>query len=207
MQYKKEKKKQDILYSCFLSFQSKFLTPLVFYCASKKGRKITRITREASLFKRSVRSFFRKIDFSFQKRSPFGRFICSTRPPLHSILTRADSSEQSVYLSLAAIRATAAMGSIHQSCQLIQPMLHLCQLDFLAKCFLMFRPHLLQTAYSTIRALSAHSAAEFNISPGRRTAIWSVASVPTARWGEMDRNDCQHSMWELWDIHFFTTSQ
>jgi hypothetical protein len=41
-----------------------------------------------------------------------------------------------------------------------------------------------------IRALSAHSAAEFNISPGRWQNVWLVAIVPTERWGKMDRNDC-----------------
>jgi hypothetical protein len=41
-----------------------------------------------------------------------------------------------------------------------------------------------------IRALSAHSATEFNISPGRGTAIWPVAIVSTQRSGKMDRNDC-----------------
>jgi hypothetical protein len=43
--------------------------------------------------------------------------------------------------------------------------------------------------YIYIRALSAHSATEFNISPGRWTAIWPVASVSTERWGKMERND------------------
>jgi hypothetical protein len=41
----------------------------------------------------------------------------------------------------------------------------------------------------SIRALSAPLATEFNISPDRWTAIWSMASVPTERWGEMDIND------------------
>jgi hypothetical protein len=45
-----------------------------------------------------------------------------------------------------------------------------------------------------IRALSAHLAAEFNISPGRWQHVWLVAIVPTKRWGEMDRNDC-HTAW------------
>jgi hypothetical protein len=45
-----------------------------------------------------------------------------------------------------------------------------------------------------IRALSAHSAAEFNISPGRWQRVWLVAIVPTERWGKMDRNDC-HTAW------------
>jgi hypothetical protein len=42
----------------------------------------------------------------------------------------------------------------------------------------------------TIRALSAHSAAEFNISPGRWQHVWLVAIVPTERLGKMHRNDC-----------------
>jgi hypothetical protein len=46
----------------------------------------------------------------------------------------------------------------------------------------------------TIRALSAHSAAEFNISPGRWQHVWVVAIVPPERWGKMDRNDC-HRAW------------
>jgi hypothetical protein len=41
-----------------------------------------------------------------------------------------------------------------------------------------------------IQALSAHSAAEFNISPGRWQHLWLVAIVPPKRWGKMDRNDC-----------------
>jgi hypothetical protein len=45
-----------------------------------------------------------------------------------------------------------------------------------------------------IRALSAHSAAEFNISPGRWQHLWLVAIVPPKRWGKMDRNDC-HTAW------------
>jgi hypothetical protein len=45
-----------------------------------------------------------------------------------------------------------------------------------------------------IRALSAHSAAEFNISPGRWQHVWLVAIVPPKRWGKMDRNDC-HTAW------------
>jgi hypothetical protein len=36
---------------------------------------------------------------------------------------------------------------------------------------------------ATIRALSAHSAAEFNISPGRWQHVWLVAIVPPERWG------------------------
>jgi hypothetical protein len=40
-----------------------------------------------------------------------------------------------------------------------------------------------------IRALSAHSAAEFNILHGRWQHVWLVAIVPVKRWGEMDRND------------------
>jgi hypothetical protein len=40
-----------------------------------------------------------------------------------------------------------------------------------------------------IRALSAHSAAEFNISPGRWQHVWLVAIVPPKRWGKIDRND------------------
>jgi hypothetical protein len=35
-----------------------------------------------------------------------------------------------------------------------------------------------------IRALSAHSAAEFNILPGRWQHVWLVAIVPTERWGK-----------------------
>jgi hypothetical protein len=46
-----------------------------------------------------------------------------------------------------------------------------------------------------IRALSAHSAAEYNISPGRWQHVWLVAIAPPERWGEMDRNDC-HTAWE-----------
>jgi hypothetical protein len=42
-----------------------------------------------------------------------------------------------------------------------------------------------------IRALSAHSAAEFNSSPSRWQHVWLVAIVPPERWGKMDRNDCQ----------------
>jgi hypothetical protein len=45
-----------------------------------------------------------------------------------------------------------------------------------------------------IRALSAHSAAEFNSSPGRWQHVWLVAIVPPERWGKMDRNDC-HTAW------------
>jgi hypothetical protein len=45
-----------------------------------------------------------------------------------------------------------------------------------------------------IRALSAHSAAEFNNSPGRWQHVWLVAIVPPERWGKMDRNDC-HTAW------------
>jgi hypothetical protein len=41
-----------------------------------------------------------------------------------------------------------------------------------------------------IRAWLAHSAAEFNILPGRWQHVWLVAIVPPERWGEMDRNDC-----------------
>jgi hypothetical protein len=41
-----------------------------------------------------------------------------------------------------------------------------------------------------IRALSAHSAAEFNILPSRWQHVWLVAIVPPERWGKMDRNDC-----------------
>jgi hypothetical protein len=46
----------------------------------------------------------------------------------------------------------------------------------------------------SIRALSAHSAAEFNISPGRWQHVWLVAIVPPERWEKMDRNDC-HTAW------------
>jgi hypothetical protein len=35
-----------------------------------------------------------------------------------------------------------------------------------------------------IRALSAHSAAKFNILPGRWQHVWLVAIVPPKRWGE-----------------------
>jgi hypothetical protein len=45
-----------------------------------------------------------------------------------------------------------------------------------------------------IRGLSAHSAAKFNISPGRWQQVWLVAIVPTKRWGEMDWRDC-HTAW------------
>jgi hypothetical protein len=45
-----------------------------------------------------------------------------------------------------------------------------------------------------IRALSAQSAAEFNISPGRWQHLWLMAIVPPKRWGKMDRNDC-HTAW------------
>jgi hypothetical protein len=45
-----------------------------------------------------------------------------------------------------------------------------------------------------IRALSAHSAAEFNSSPGRGQHVWLVSIVPPKRWGKMDRNDC-HTAW------------
>jgi hypothetical protein len=45
-----------------------------------------------------------------------------------------------------------------------------------------------------IRALSAHSADEFNSSPGRCQPVWLVAIVPPERWGKMDRNDC-HTAW------------
>jgi hypothetical protein len=50
------------------------------------------------------------------------------------------------------------------------------------------------TDYLPIRALSAHLAAEFNISPGRWQYIWLVAIVPPERWGKMDGNDC-HTAW------------
>jgi hypothetical protein len=49
-------------------------------------------------------------------------------------------------------------------------------------------------AMQHIRALSALSAAEFNISPGRWQHVWLVAIVPPERWGKMDRNDC-HTAW------------
>jgi hypothetical protein len=45
-----------------------------------------------------------------------------------------------------------------------------------------------------IRALSAHSAAKFNISPDRWQHVWLVAIVSPERWGKMDRNDC-HTAW------------
>jgi hypothetical protein len=45
-----------------------------------------------------------------------------------------------------------------------------------------------------IRALSAHSAAEFNILPGRWQHLWLVAIVPPKRWGKMDRNE-SHTAW------------
>jgi hypothetical protein len=48
--------------------------------------------------------------------------------------------------------------------------------------------------FNEIRALSAHSAAEFNISPGRWQHLWLVAIVPPKRWGKIDRNDC-HTAW------------
>jgi hypothetical protein len=47
---------------------------------------------------------------------------------------------------------------------------------------------------SYIRALSAHSAAEFNILPDRWQHVWLLAIVPPQRWGEMDRNEC-HTAW------------
>jgi hypothetical protein len=53
-----------------------------------------------------------------------------------------------------------------------------------------FRIH----CYVAIRALSAHSAGEFNSSPGRWQQVWLVAIVPPERWGKMDRNDC-HTAW------------
>jgi hypothetical protein len=56
-----------------------------------------------------------------------------------------------------------------------------------------------------IRALSAHSAAEFNILPGRWQHIWLVAIVPPKRWGEMDRNDCHTAWGNFKRLHFFTT--
>jgi hypothetical protein len=49
-------------------------------------------------------------------------------------------------------------------------------------------------SFTPIRALSAQSAAEFNISPGRWQHLWLVAIVPPMRWGKMDRNDC-HTAW------------
>jgi hypothetical protein len=45
-----------------------------------------------------------------------------------------------------------------------------------------------------IRALSAHSSAEFNILPGRYQRAWLVAIVPPQRWWEMDRNDCHTAL-------------
>jgi hypothetical protein len=45
-----------------------------------------------------------------------------------------------------------------------------------------------------IRALSAHSAAEFNSSPGRWQHFWLVAIVPPETWGKMDRNDCHTAL-------------
>jgi hypothetical protein len=42
-----------------------------------------------------------------------------------------------------------------------------------------------------MRALSAHSAAEFYSSPGRWQHVWLVAIVPAERFGKMDRNDCK----------------
>jgi hypothetical protein len=39
-----------------------------------------------------------------------------------------------------------------------------------------------------------HSAAEFNISPGRWQHVWLLAIAPTERGGKMDRNDC-HTAW------------
>jgi hypothetical protein len=38
----------------------------------------------------------------------------------------------------------------------------------------------------TIPALSAHLAAEFNISPGRWQHVWLVSIVPPKRWGKID---------------------
>jgi hypothetical protein len=40
----------------------------------------------------------------------------------------------------------------------------------------------------------ADFATQFNISPGKWTAIWPVANVPTERWEDIDRNDC-HTAW------------
>jgi hypothetical protein len=61
--------------------------------------------------------------------------------------------------------------------------------------------------HKRIRALSAHSAAKFNILPDRRQHVWLVAIVPTEGLGKMDRNDCYiHSTGELFDIILFTTS-
>jgi hypothetical protein len=40
------------------------------------------------------------------------------------------------------------------------------------------------------RALSAHSAVEFSILPGRWQHVWVVAIVSTERWGKVDRNYC-----------------
>jgi hypothetical protein len=45
-----------------------------------------------------------------------------------------------------------------------------------------------------VRALSAHSSAEFNISPGRWQHVWLVAIVSPARWGKMDRNNCHTAL-------------
>jgi hypothetical protein len=45
-----------------------------------------------------------------------------------------------------------------------------------------------------IPALSAQSAAKFNISTGRWQHVWLVANVSPERWGEMDRNKC-HTPW------------
>jgi hypothetical protein len=42
---------------------------------------------------------------------------------------------------------------------------------------------------SSIRDLLAHSAAKFNILPGRWQHVWLVAIVPPERWGKVDRND------------------
>jgi hypothetical protein len=60
-----------------------------------------------------------------------------------------------------------------------------------------FHMHLRLLIYWTLksyRALSAHSAAEFNISPGRWQHLWLVAIVSPKRWGKMGRNDC-HTAW------------
>jgi hypothetical protein len=45
-----------------------------------------------------------------------------------------------------------------------------------------------------IRALSAHSAAEFHILPDRWQHVWLVAIVSPKRLGKMDKNDC-HTAW------------
>jgi hypothetical protein len=68
---------------------------------------------------------------------------------------------------------------------------YMCRYFFLSAHFPQFG---LALSVSEYRALSAHSAAECNSSPGRWQHVWLVAIVPPERWGKMDRNDC-HTAW------------